>query len=64
MSWGWEDHFSYVRIKWVKVKGLWKKNSQVKVFVLSRDVNYGWKYEFQMEFRGIRYCKRILVIIG
>jgi len=63
-SWGWEDHFSYVRIEWVKIKGLWRKNSQVKVFVLFGDVNYGLKYEFEMEeFGGIRYFERIWVII-
>jgi len=38
--------FYYVRIEWVKVKGLWRKNSQVKVFVLFGDVNYRWKSEF------------------
>lgn len=64
MSWGWEDQFSYVRIECVKVKGLWRKNSQVKVFVLFEGINFGWKFEFQIEeFGGIRYFERIWVII-
>jgi hypothetical protein len=61
MSWGWEDHFGYVEIEWIKVKGLWWDYSKAKVFVfiwgcLIMDEGLSFKWRNLKEVNILREC--------